>query len=108
MTEYVASIYCLKCKLNKPRRPNQRYCGDCHNEYMRQWRTPEKDRAYYERNKTKCRARSLVNMRIRRGTMVKPMVCEECNSGGKLEAHHDDYTRPAEVRWLCKSCHNLI
>jgi hypothetical protein len=40
---------------------------------------------------------------IKRGLIV-PRPCEAC---GKLptDAHHDDYGRPMEVQWLCRSCH---
>ena len=30
--------------------------------------------------------------------------CEVCGET-KVEAHHDDYTKPLEVRWLCKRHH---
>ena len=25
-----------------------------------------------------------------------------------MEAHHDDYSKPFEVRWLCASCHKRL
>lgn len=31
--------------------------------------------------------------------------CEKCGSRKKVHAHHDDYTKPHVVRWLCKDCH---
>jgi len=33
---------CSKCPL--PAKPNQRYCKECHAEYMREWRLKEKER----------------------------------------------------------------
>ncbi len=34
---------CSKCQSN-PAKPNQRYCKECHAEYMREWRLKEKGR----------------------------------------------------------------
>ena len=36
--------------------------------------------------------------------MVKK-PCEICGAT-KVDAHHDDYTKPSEVRWLCRKHHN--
>lgn len=40
--------------------------------------------------------------------LVRPEACENCNAipeHGPLHGHHDDYSKPLEVRWLCRSCH---
>ena len=39
--------------------------------------------------------------------IVKPQPCAVC--GAELaEAHHPDYTRPAEVQWLCRLHHRQL
>lgn len=43
---------------------------------------------------------------IRKGTLVRPDTCEECDrSGLAIEAAHRDYAEPLDVRWLCRRCH---
>jgi transposase-like protein len=42
---------------------------------------------------------------IRDKKLKQEYVCSVCNSDKKIEAHHDDYTKPLEVRWLCECCH---
>jgi hypothetical protein len=44
---------------------------------------------------------------IRYGKMVKPEICENCGLKKKLSAHHEDYSKPLDVNWLCYSCHKL-
>lgn len=61
-------------------------------------------RAWAERNKEKRSAHVAVGNAIRDGKLKKK-PCEVCGSI-KVEAHHDDYSKPLKVRWLCIKHHN--
>ncbi|QEU07342.1 hypothetical protein [Paracoccus yeei] len=37
--------------------------------------------------------------------VIVPESCEVCGAE-KADAHHDDYSRPGHVRWLCRRHHN--
>lgn len=55
-------------------------------------------------NREKYVANSAVGSAIRDGRIVR-LPCEVCGSL-KSEAHiHDDYSRPLDVRWLCRKHH---
>lgn len=44
---------------------------------------------------------------IRKGDLVRPRTCSACGTYSALiQGHHDDYSKPLEVRWLCPSCHH--
>lgn len=50
----------------------------------------------------------LVSRALRRGELIRPSICSRCHGEGgrwKIHAHHEDYDRPLEVRWLCQPCH---
>lgn len=43
---------------------------------------------------------------LRKGVIPPPPnACTACATPGYVEAHHDDYSKPLEVRWLCELCH---
>lgn len=50
-------------------------------------------------------AHNRVMKAILRGRLIRPSHCSNCKRACKPEAHHDDYSKPLEVRWLCKTCH---
>lgn len=50
-------------------------------------------------------AQSLLRYHILSGNIKKPENCEECGLAKKIEGAHKDYSRPLDVRWLCRSCH---
>lgn len=52
----------------------------------------------------KYKAQNSVNNAVRDGKLTNPGVCH-CGSTFHVEAHHDDYDKPLEVRWLCALCH---
>jgi hypothetical protein len=59
-----------------------------------------KERAKYPE---KYRARYLLRSAIVLGKIAK-QPCEVCGEL-KVESHHDDYSKPLEVRWLCHQHH---
>lgn len=53
------------------------------------------------------RAQQLVYAAIRAGRLQRPDQCKTCGRATRLHGHHDDYSKPLEVVWLCSSCHRL-
>lgn len=52
---------------------------------------------------TKDYARKAVARALKSGRLVR-QPCFYCGAP-KVEAHHDDYSRPLDVRWACFKCH---
>jgi ribosomal protein S27AE len=52
----------------------------------------------------KYKANSSVNNLIR-NSQLKKKPCEICGNR-TTEAHHNDYSKPLEIVWVCKRCHN--
>jgi hypothetical protein len=50
-------------------------------------------------------ARRKVHMAIKSGKLSR-LSCEVCGNP-KTHAHHDDYSKPLAVRWLCTKHHGL-
>lgn len=82
-----------------------------HREYDRKrFSEPERRAAVYARSRTyrtrqplKAAAHTAVGHAVSAGRLIRK-PCEQC-AKPKAEAHHDDYTKPLDVRWLCKLCH---
>ena len=55
------------------------------------------------RHRAKHEARWKLRREITQGRMVRK-PCEKC-ANPKSQAHHDDYRKPLDVRWLCRKCH---
>lgn len=60
-------------------------------------------RRYLERNPIKRKAHSAAKNAIRDG-IIKKAPCEICGAT-RAQAHHDDYSKPLDVRWLCTKHH---
>jgi len=65
----------------------------------------EKMRAYDMADNRRRLARRAVSKAIKDGRLIK-CPCEVCGDAN-TEAHHDDYDKPLDVRWLCRSHHRL-
>jgi hypothetical protein len=64
---------------------------------------PRPGRRPERRSPEKHKARVAVHNAIRAGRLVKGS-CEVCGVE-KTDAHHEDYAKPLDVRWLCRKHH---
>jgi hypothetical protein len=59
-------------------------------------------------------AQNVVEKAIEKGILTRASQCSECKCAEKpfkdgrsnIQAHHDDYNKPLEVKWLCQKCHH--
>lgn len=86
---------------------------DANREYMRRardrsptvFREREKANSRKRPRDERWRARYELNLAVHRGDLARPDRCEVCGGQVRVTAHHDDYAKPLEVRWLCYECH---
>lgn len=58
---------------------------------------------YSHRHPERAAAKQAVTLALRAGRLTR-LPCQVCDAA-KAQAHHDDYTRPLEVIWLCVDHH---
>jgi len=68
-------------------------------------RNVERVRNWRHRNKEKANAWSAVGNALINGDITKPDTCSVCNEKSRIHAHHEDYSKPLDVQWLCHKCH---
>lgn len=102
--------HCGKPSAEKPShyaRKRRHFCSNaCYWAYRRE--APPQEQPNYgsghapEERARRAKAREITNHAIRDGKLRR-QPCEQC--GEMAEAHHDDYTKPLAVRWLCRTHH---
>jgi hypothetical protein len=90
---------CSRCR-TAPRRTNHRYCAPCFAAYQREYR---RSRSLSPKQRLRGIARAYARVYHRRGELPD-QPCEACGAT-PAEMHHDDYSRPLDVRWLCRPHH---
>lgn len=106
-------------------------CKECtKKDVSERYRVAFEDRACYERKRNnrkerkqqarrylvnyrnlypeKYHARNLVHSAIKRGVIIRPNACSICGIECKPHAHHEDYSKPLDVVWVCVRCHRKI
>ncbi len=59
--------------------------------------------------KLKRKAKLIANMVEKKGEIIKHDLCQECGfKTKKLDKHHQNYNKPKEVIYLCRSCHITV
>ena len=120
---------CSKCGENKPRsefyaRPEaadglRSKCKLCFRAYMKarikQYRRTARGKATKRASRHEYRARyperqaamKAVENALRKGLMVS-MPCSVCGTGIDVHAHHANYARQLDVKWLCGFHHKAV
>ena len=62
-------------------------------------------KAYCEKYPQKRKAVIALSNAVRDGLILRPEACLSCNSTVRVQGHHNDYSKPLEVIWLCEKCH---
>lgn len=57
-----------------------------------------------EKNLIKKATHAIVKRALQDGRLSK-MPCEVCGTTKRIQGHHDDYSKPLDVRWLCVKHH---
>ena len=82
---------------------------DYHKQYYRAHRSTTLERRARSRRDHPDRyaAHRATTKAISRGALVR-QPCEFCGATEDVHAHHEDYARPLDVHWLCRSCHGRL
>jgi len=105
-----------KCKecTKKDTKSNYRLKIDQYHEYdKKRGQDPERKKKMveYSRSKRKRYPLKYAAWREVQGALIKGvlirMPCEVCGHN-VVEAHHDDYSKPLEVKWLCRRHHKIL
>lgn len=79
----------------------------CFNGCSRKMGRRNSRQAHASRSAERKRAMAVVGAAFEHGRLVR-QPCEVCGTTTwPVDAHHDDYTKPLDVRWLCRSHHKL-
>lgn len=87
--------------LRRQRTPNYWRCQNPEKERARIIKLSKAVALWRKNNPEKNRAQRIVFYEVRAGRLTR----QNCVCGKKGEAHHEDYSKPLEIIWLCKKHH---
>lgn len=108
ITEFYAHPQMGDGRLNKCKACARRDVRANYEANIEQYRAYDKARGYRPGDPAKVVARNAVNHAINTGRLIRGECEMPGPHSGRIEAHHDDYTKPLAVRWLCKKHHAEI
>ena len=89
---------CLSCgkqfKTHTTPKNNKRYCA-------KKCRIKHQDIKYLEKRKVRLKAQRKIKI-------LKNQLCEHCKKEKATDRHHEDYSKPLEIIFLCKKCHTKL
>ena len=107
------SSYCRTCRKKQLREYHKKYWklnSESIKARVKKWRerTPHKYAESSDKYNKKYPERHAANRYIRyeiiRGRLKKK-PCKKCGETHRVQAHHEDYSKPADIVWLCPKHH---
>jgi len=95
---------CPNCFENV-KKDGSRLCEECNKKYSKKYRKPYS--ALSEDQKLRSNARAYFNSHVSRG-LIQKQPCSVCGSSLNIEAHHENYSKPLDVIWLCRKHHKEL
>jgi len=84
-------------------------------EYQKKWKADNWERysklsqkankKWYRKNREQIRQWKKFAHAIEYGKIIRPEHCQHCGKECRPEGHHEDYNKPFDVIWLCRTCH---
>ena len=116
---------------NKEKGTRQKLCRKCFSEYNRErylankdkvkanvasYRKANPEKVYqtrlksFEKNGTRGNCYRLIEAALKAGVIEKPDLCQVCGKkpDKRIEAHHEDYSKPLDIVWCCSKCHDEL
>lgn len=110
------SAICDYCDLSfwesqsKYKKKKRHFCSmNCYSQYRKYCLPKEEQHAYkngglpLKEKQIRIKARTKLNHAVRDKKIIR-LPCEACGEK-QSQAHHQDYTKPLAVKWLCARCH---
>lgn len=106
---------CPRCKEREIEKLNVGYCNQCDSEYKLAWHKAHKHTEAFKESRRKSSAKWVKNnykkyrahFKLRDAILrgdIKRKPCEVCGEE-KSDGHHEDYSKPLEIMWLCHKHH---
>lgn len=81
----------------------------------KKWKSDNPERWYESAKKwalanpEKIKIQRQLQKAVLRGQVLKSTTCQTCGvTDSQIDGHHPDYSKPLEVVWLCRSCHQSL
>jgi len=86
---------------DKSLKATKKYLGTDHGKQ----KARERSANWEKNNPEKRRVHDRTMYAVKTGKIIRPNFCSKCNKECVPHAHHEDYTKPYDVLWLCSICH---
>lgn len=108
LTEFYVHPQMGDGRLNKCKACTRKDVRDNYQANVDRYRAYDRKRGYRPAAPEKTLARRMVRDAIMQGRLVRQPCEIGTDCSGRIEAHHDDYSKPLDVRWLCKKHHGEV